>query len=262
MTVHLHKQMFSFFYLEYVAATFSFENTKSTASFTIPANLKSTLTSNIDLSLFMRTRQPNGLVVFFGFYGNPVSNQTFLTLEIHGGALVSRFVLCSFRTVLYSKNIVFNNGAQHFVRVRFHNGEYKMTVNHTEIDSTVINTAPSCPFNPDKLQFGGDNPDTSSSVGTGRARRSVDPAITAIINDVNNFENATSFKGTLQDAQLNQNSLQFIPPEDPSIVNINVISVEDNSTLTKGEQSDDICKLDIPCLNNATCSNVFFNDFR
>ncbi|XP_069119516.1 LOW QUALITY PROTEIN: protein crumbs homolog 1-like [Argopecten irradians] len=247
---------------EYVAATFSFENTESKASFQIPDHLKSTLTSDIDLSLFMRTRQTNGFVVFFGFYGNTVSSRTFLTLEMYGGALVSRFVLCDFQKVLFANNTLYNSGFQHFVSMKFLNGEYTISVNNTALDSVIINSQ-NCPFNADKLYFGGEIPALSSSVVTesARARRSLDPAVNEIINDITNFNNITSYKGTLQDAQLNENSLQFIPPSDPSIVEINSILVEDNSTLTSGEQSDNICNLTMPCQHNSTCTNVFFNDF-
>ncbi|XP_021351152.1 protein crumbs-like isoform X2 [Mizuhopecten yessoensis] len=247
---------------EYVAATFSFENTKSKASFVIPESLKSTLTSDIDLSLFMRTREANGFVVFFGFYGNSAASRTFLTLETYGGALVSRFVMCNFQKVLFANNTLYNSGFKHFVSMKFYNGRYTISVNNTDLDSVLI-TAQNCSFNADKLYFGGEIPEVSSNVITesSRVRRSLYPAVNEISNDISNFNNVTSYKGTLQDAQLNKNSLQFIAPTDPSIVKINPINVEDNSTLTEGEQSDNICNLTRPCLHNSSCTNVFFNDF-
>ena len=168
--------------------------------------------------------------------------------------------MCNINRVLYDNSTTYNNGYQHFVEITFNSiGQFVMKVNHSKTAEIQINAVTNCQFQGTHLYFGGRIPSQSS---TGRRKREADPVVDAIMANIVDFTNITNYKGTVQDAQINDNSLQFYQPNDANIVTIPKITLGDSSGLQQGEQSDDTCsRVPSPCLHDGNCSNKFFNDF-
>lgn len=191
------------------------------------------------------------------YLGN--NNNTFLTLEMYQGKLASRLMLCNFQTITYilDNSTVINDGQQHFVGMEFHaDQKLQLLRNGNVVSSNTLPSSGGCPLDAPHLIFGGEIPQSLRQ--TGRVRRNTDVVI-ADGNSVPKLTDLGNFKGTIQDAELNDNKLIFFPGN---------TSVESNFTLTSlteveaNEVSDDICDIQSPCMHNGTCTNVFFNDFR
>jgi hypothetical protein len=106
-------------------------------------------------------------------------------------------------------------------------------------------------LNANNLYFGGKIP---ISFNAGRRKRATD--FTISVADISDLSTVGKYKGTIQDIELNTRKLLFFDESGvPSIVATNV------SNLKRGEISDNTCSY-LPCENNGTCSNVFFNDFK
>ncbi|XP_052094474.1 protein crumbs-like isoform X2 [Mytilus californianus] len=227
----------------FTAATFAKGDKRSWTSFDINS-LKASLQSNLDISFFFRTRETQGLMMFLGDQGS-----TYVTLELYQGYILSRLVLCSFRQAFYINETMFNNGAQHFTRVKLKDNMFTLNIDTFSVNDTV--SLAQCPFNAEYLYVGGEIP---KNFAAGRRKRTAD--FTISMDDISSLTSVGRYKGTIQDIELINQKLLFYPEVDiPSINAINVSSLEE------GEVTDDICN-SFPCDNNGTCTNVFFNDFH
>ncbi|KAK3087011.1 hypothetical protein FSP39_000290 [Pinctada imbricata] len=238
---------------EWKPATFAKDNSISEVRFNI-SSLQADLRSRVDLSLFIRTREEKGLAVYLGDSGSAI-NGTFLTVEIFDGYLASRLVLCNTKWYLWANNTKINDGNKHLVGVVLQNNVHKLLYNNQVVQEKIIQSNANCPFVGQACYFGGEVP--ASLRQPGRKRRST----TIVIDNLEDLTNVSRYKGTIQDAQLNNNPMPFFPtPQNVSAPSTNV-SVEAVSGLVEGEQSDDVCNNTMPCMNNASCTNEFFNDF-
>ncbi|XP_056011712.1 protein crumbs-like isoform X4 [Ostrea edulis] len=239
---------------EYIPATFARDNTQiSFTSFNIPQDQKDILRNKVKLTLFVRTREPSGLIMYLGN-----DDSTFLTLEIFQGKLASRLMLCNTQTILFimDNQTVLNDGQQHFVGVEFLSGDKLQLIrNGNPIQPHAILPTGSCDIDAKYLMFGGEIPQSMKQ--SGRVRRD-----TVVINVNGNLipklTQLGNYKGTIQDAEINDNRLVFFPGN---------TTVESNFTLTnstgvvENEVTDDVCVNESPCMHNGTCTNVFYNDF-
>lgn len=191
------------------------------------------------------------------YLGN--DDSTFLTLEIFQGKLASRLMLCNTQTILFimDNQTVLNDGQQHFVGVEFLSGDKLQLIrNGNPIQPHAILPTGSCDIDAKYLMFGGEIPQSMKQ--SGRVRRD-----TVVINVNGNLipklTQLGNYKGTIQDAEINDNRLVFFPGN---------TTVESNFTLTnstgvvENEVTDDVCVNESPCMHNGTCTNVFYNDFR
>ena len=198
------------------------------------------------MSFFLRTRKPDGLVVFFGDL-----QSSFVSLELHQGQLGIRTKFCDLGEYRLTSSDMFANGEQHFIHLLRSNNEFKFTADTSQFTQTVpLN----CEFPASHLMFGGITP-----VSSGRRRRET---VTVPGKDVTDFSDTTKFKGTIQDARLNGVSLEFYPLADTTLSDLPKLSVTSPVGLEENEKSSEMCTLLAPCENNSTCHDVFFDDYR
>ena len=233
----------------YVAATFGYNYQESSASFSLPVNLKDNLKYNFDLSFFIRTRKPNGLILFFGDL-----QSNFVSLELDQGHLGIRSKFCGIQFYKITESDSFANGEQYFVQLVRSRADNLFRFILQE-SSQFTETVPSdCVFQANNLMFGGITP-----VPTGRRRRET---INVPGKDVTDFTGTTKFKGTIQDARLSGISLQFYSLANQSFSDLPVLSVSAQIGLEEDEKTSQVCNITTPCENNSTCSDVFFDDYR
>ncbi|XP_046368498.2 protein crumbs-like isoform X1 [Haliotis rufescens] len=226
---------------EYTPVTFSKDNVQSWASFSL-SSLSPRLNNTINLSLFVRTRQTDGIIMYLG-NTNPSS---YITLEMTSGMLSATFMLCNAEHILNSTT-PYNDGEAHFVEIKKTSTDLSLSVNQgfpdlTPFTDTEQSTA-TCLFQPDVTYFGGRVP---TAGGVGRRRRAVDGS-------------SPYFQGVIQDVEVNGVKLEFFPVNGTTEASLVMSS---SSNLTEGKVSTEkACDL-LPCKQNGNCSNEFYNDFR
>ncbi|NXD74944.1 CRUM1 protein, partial [Halcyon senegalensis] len=201
------------------AATFGLENSTSFASFT----LSDSLGANFNISFFVRSRKPNGLLLQIGNKTDPC-----LTMYLENSQL--KIEMLSAETVTFPENLV--DGRRHLVALSFQGG----TVGAYQSDTYLeLGQLPAMPlFAGYEVYVGGHpNPDSADSWGG-------------------------YFKGCLQDIQLNSHQIQFFQVENYSLPQ--ELNRTQHGNLVNGCISDNTCKSE-PCQNGGRCI-VTWNDFH
>lgn len=182
------------------------------------------------------------------FLGNQ-GRTTYITLELYQGYILSRVVLCNYKQAFFINETLFNDGEQHLTQLKMKDNTLTLSIDAFSVSGSISSTD-SCDLNANNLYFGGKIP----IFNVGRRKRATD--FTISVEDISDLSTVGKYKGTIQDIELNTQKLLFYAESGvPSILATNV------SSLKRGEVSDDTCSY-LPCENNGTCSNVFFNDFK
>ena len=224
--------------------TFGYQNTQSLASFTVPASDKTLLKYYNDVSLFVRTRKPQGQILYLG----EESGETLLTVRLVAGEVEVR-VRVSNQEEAFRMPVAIDDGQQHFLQIIRNNTQLHVSVRQQMKTYTIISEKPLVPA---VLHVG-----SLPTIQTGRGKRAVERQR---VRRAVNRDSVEHYKGTMQDLRLNNKLLQFYPLNEtgtsppsyppPALTNV-----------SKGEQNDDTCAAQ-PCENNATCAVQFWNDFR
>ncbi|NXH22048.1 CRUM1 protein, partial [Bucco capensis] len=204
---------------EHPAATFGLENSTSFASF----NLSDSLGANFNISFFIRSRKPNGLLL-------QISNETepCLTIYLKNGKL--KVEMASTDTVTLPESLV--DGRRHLVALSFQGGVVSAHQSDTHLELGQLVARPLLAGY--EVYIGGHpNPDSTGVWGG-------------------------YFKGCLQDIQLNSNQIEFFQVENYSLPQ--ELNWTLNGNLVNGCISDDTCKSE-PCQNGGRCI-VTWNDFH
>ncbi|NXA19018.1 CRUM1 protein, partial [Ibidorhyncha struthersii] len=204
---------------EHPAATFGLENSTSFASFT----LSDSLGASFNISFFIRSRKPNGLLL-------QISNETdpCLTIYLKNGKL--KIEMVSTDTVTFPENLV--DGRRHLVALSFQGGI--VAAHQSDIHVELGQLVPRPLLAGYEVYIGGHpNPDSADMWGG-------------------------YFKGCLQDIQLNSQQIHFFQVENYSLPQ--ELNRTQNSNLVNGCISDNTCKSE-PCQNGGRCI-VTWNDFH
>ncbi|NXU74056.1 CRUM1 protein, partial [Oreotrochilus melanogaster] len=204
---------------EHPAATFGLENSTSFASFTLPENLG----ANFNISFFVRSRKPNGLLL-------QISNGTepFLSVFLRRGKVTIQTV--SADVVTLPESVV--DGRRHLVALSFQEGIVGAHLSDTYLELGQLIARPLVAGY--EVLIGG-HPDPGSADVWGGY-----------------------FKGCLQDIQLNSHQIQFFQAENYSLPQELNRTQTDN--LVNGCISDNTCQSE-PCQNGGRCT-VTWNDFH
>ncbi|NWX16415.1 CRUM1 protein, partial [Aegotheles bennettii] len=200
------------------AATFGIENSTSFASFTLPESLG----ANFNISFFIRSRKPNGLLLQIGNETEPC-----LTIYLKNGELKVETVT---DMVTFPENSV--DGRRHLVALSFQGGIVgaHQSDMYLELGQLVLRPL----LAGSEVHIGGHpNPDSAERWGG-------------------------YFKGCLQDIQMNNHQIQFFQVENYSLPQGLNRTQSDN--LVNGCISDNTCKSE-PCQNGGRCI-VTWNDFH
>ncbi|NXP71101.1 CRUM1 protein, partial [Ramphastos sulfuratus] len=201
------------------AATFGLENSTSFASFT----LSHSLGADFNISFFIRTRKPNGLLL-------QISNETHpcLTIYLKNGKL--KIEIVSTDAVVFPENLV--DGKRHLVALSFQGGIVGAHQTDMYLELGQLLARPLLAGY--EVYIGGHpNPDSTDMWGG-------------------------YFKGCLQDIQLNSHHIELFQVENYSLPQELNRTLNDN--LVKGCISDDTCKSE-SCQNGGRCI-VTWNDFH
>ncbi|KAF1608941.1 UNVERIFIED_CONTAM: hypothetical protein FQV15_0006199, partial [Eudyptes pachyrhynchus] len=201
------------------AATFGLENSTSFASFT----LSDSLGANFNISFFIRSRKPNGLLL-------QISNETdpCLTIYLKNGKL--KIEMLSADTVTFPENLV--DGRRHLVALSFQEGIVGAHQSDTYLELGQLVARPLLAGY--EVYIGGHHNADSADMWGGY------------------------FKGCLQDLQLNSHQIHFFQVENYSLPQ--ELNRTQNGNLVDGCISDNTCKSE-PCQNGGRCI-VTWNDFH
>ncbi|KAF1480163.1 hypothetical protein FQV08_0005165, partial [Pygoscelis antarcticus] len=201
------------------AATFGLENSTSFASFT----LSDSLGANFNISFFIRSRKPNGLLL-------QISNETdpCLTMYLKNGKL--KIEMLSTDTVTFPENLV--DGRRHLVALSFQEGIVGAHQSDTYLELGQLVARPLLAGY--EVYIGGHHNADSADMWGGY------------------------FKGCLQDIQLNSHQIDFFQVENYSLPQ--ELNRTQNGNLVDGCISDNTCKSE-PCQNGGRCI-VTWNDFH
>ncbi|XP_039586501.1 protein crumbs homolog 2 isoform X1 [Passer montanus] len=201
------------------AATFGLENSTSFASFT----LSDSLGANFNLSFFLRSRKPDGLLL-------QVCNGTgpCLTLYLRDGKLSIETSPAD--TVTFPGNVV--DGRRHLIALSFQGGSVGALQSDTFVE---LGQLPAQALGAGSEVFIGGHPNPSRAELWGGC-----------------------FKGCLQDIQINSHQIQFFQAENDSLPE--ELNRTQTGNLVNGCISDDTCKSE-PCQNGGRCI-VTWNDFH
>lgn len=250
--------------LSFTPATFGNENVlDSLVTVVIPEVDHSTYRTHADVSMLVRTREPDGLIFYLG---TPLDNNaqgvrdTHLLAQLVSGDLVLRIMLDGPEETFTITDLVLTDGEPHLLHVQRINSDVAVYVDNILVLNTSLVFGGS--LDAQVLYLGGipDDPSSRNSDGTlSRSKRQL---------GVSNFTTTVTrphFKGTLQDIRLsNGTETRLIQPFPLQNITDNVLPGEDlddvqNHNVLEGTVSDNTCD-DQPCRNGATCS-VTWNDF-
>jgi len=225
-----------------MAATFGRDGiTTSYAEFVIPQQLLPELEYHVDVSFFVRTTKPSGIVLYLGSDRTSSGGaQSAVVVELVIGGLKSTLQIGS-QTQSYLSSSLLANGQQHFVKIIRDNSSLTVA-----LDGNVTSYAVTVPLilAAEVLYVGG----VPASYWPQRRKR--DTAL------------GGSFSGTLQDLRINGAVAEFFSQNLSVNVTSTVLSPVLLSNVSAGEHSDDVCSTLNPCQNNGSCVNVFYNDYR
>ncbi|NWI93638.1 CRUM1 protein, partial [Pitta sordida] len=201
------------------AATFGLENSTSFASF----SLSDSLGADFNISFFVRTRKPHGLIL-------QIRNETGpgLTIYLRSGKL--RVEVSPSDTVTLPGDVV--DGRRHLVALSFQGGTVGALHSDTHVELGQLMAQP---LSAGSEVYIGGHPNPGSAEPWGGF-----------------------FKGCLQDIQLNNQHIQFFQAENYSLPQ--ELNGTQATNLVNGCISDNTCKSE-PCQNGGRCI-VTWNDFH
>lgn len=230
------------------AATFGHENTtRSVVVVDVNERARRFVRSVLDISMFVRTRQPTGQVFYLGSDPKKTNgNLSFVSAKLNGGELLVKLQINGTLEEQPVGGNRLDNGYTHLLQVIRNLTLVQVKINGTEYFRKTLSTTGQ--LDAEVLYLGG-------------------LPISLLDTDAltPDEQNKTFFKGIIQDVHVS-NGLQsmiveLFPLNDPSLKlpqSFGQVSFDETSIL-RGEVSDDACR-DKPCQHSAICKTTW-NDF-
>lgn len=237
------------------AATFGYENiTNGYVTVKVSDMARRAVRSIVDISMFIRTREPRGDIFYLGSELNPQlesksQENTYIAAQLKDGDL--RLGIQLNGTEAYTVGAVkLNDGNYHLIRIIRNTTLVQVKINGTEYFRKTISA--SGPLNSTILYLG----------GLPRAARYIRQTEN---RQMEQQSPQINFKGIIQDVQISNGTdimvVEFYPlntKEIPTFVQFGTVSL-DRAKVLEGVRSDNVCESN-PCFHNGTC-HVTWNDF-
>ncbi|XP_034117691.1 protein crumbs isoform X5 [Drosophila albomicans] len=250
------------------AATFGHENTTHSAVIVETTDVaRRAIRSILDISMFIRTREPAGQVFYLGSDPRkaPTKNvgDSYVAAKLHGGELLVKMQFNGTPEAYTVGGQKLDNGYNHLIEVVRNQTLVQVKLNGTEYFRKTLSTTGL--LDAQVLYLGGPAPTRESllpaSTEPGVDESSLATSISKELEDSKDY-----FKGIIQDVKVSNGSLNMIVemyPLNVTDVNVNakpfgVVSI-DRASVLPGEVSDDLCRKN-PCKHNAECRNTW-NDY-
>ncbi|XP_060651091.1 protein crumbs isoform X4 [Drosophila nasuta] len=253
------------------AATFGHENTTHSAVIVETTDVaRRAIRSILDISMFIRTREPAGQVFYLGSDPRKVPTKnvgdSYVAAKLHGGELLVKMQFNGTPEAYTVGGQKLDNGYNHLIEVVRNQTLVQVKLNGTEYFRKTLSTTGL--LDAQVLYLGGPAP-TRESLLPASTEPGVDESSLATSNAAISKELEDSkdyFKGIIQDVKVSNGSLNMIVemyPLNVTDVNVNakpfgVVSI-DRASVLPGEVSDDLCRKN-PCKHNAECRNTW-NDY-
>lgn len=234
------------------AATFGNENTSPSVVFVNVTEIaRRMVRSVIDISMFIKTRQPTGHVFYIGSEPKKSGgNLSFVSAKLNGGELLVKFQINGSLEEQPVGGNRLDNGYLHMLQVIRNQTLVQVKINGTEYFRKTLSSVG--PLDAEHLYLGGPPSAYQSTDGTDNESQR------------DKFEKHF-FKGIIQDVQISNGSQSMIveiyPLKDKSLKLPKRLGTAlfDEDSILAGEVSDDLCR-SAPCLHGATCKNTW-NDY-
>uniref|UniRef100_A0A1I8PY45 Protein crumbs n=1 Tax=Stomoxys calcitrans TaxID=35570 RepID=A0A1I8PY45_STOCA len=244
------------------AATFGHENTTHSAVIVETNDVaRRAIRSVLDISMFIRTRQPTGQVFYLG--SDPRKGKgadagsSYVAAKLQGGELLVRMQFNGTPEAYTVGGNKLDNGYNHLIEVVRNQTLVQVKLNGTEYFRKTLSSTGL--LDAQVLYLGGPAPTTPPTEA---------PIVAG--SEVGTTEYATIkpedyFKGIIQDVKVSNGShtmiVELYPLEEEDLAlppSFGTITIDRTSVL-KGEVSDDLCRKN-PCRHNAECRNTW-NDY-
>ncbi|XP_069963928.1 protein crumbs isoform X3 [Bactrocera oleae] len=263
------------------AATFGHENTTHSAV-VVETNdsARRAIRSILDISMFIRTREPTGQVFYLGSDPKKVTpkgakrfktknlffkadtGESYVAAELHGGELLVKMQFNGTPEAYTVGGNKLDNGYNHLIEVVRNQTLVQVKLNGTEYFRKTLSSTGL--LDAQVLYLGGPPVGVQTQAPT---TAGTDPAAaTPEENVVNNeVDEKDYFKGIIQDVKVSNGShtmiVELYPLNEDDLLlppSFGVVTIDRTSVL-KGEVTDDLCRKN-PCKHNADCRNTW-NDY-
>ncbi|XP_037806367.1 protein crumbs isoform X1 [Lucilia sericata] len=247
------------------AATFGHENTSHSAV-KVETNdaARRAIRSVLDISMFIRTRQPTGQVFYLGSDPRKTaskgadSGSSYVAAKLQGGELLVKMQFNGTPEAYTVGGNKLDNGYNHLIEVVRNQTLVQVKLNGTEYFRKTLSSTGL--LDAQVLYLGGPAPTSPNSETTA----TVVPG-SEVGTEYSTVKPEDYFKGIIQDVKVSNGShtmiVELYPLEEEEIAlppPFGVITI-DRSSVLKGEVSDDLCRKN-PCRHNAECRNTW-NDY-
>ncbi|XP_073817054.1 cell polarity complex component crumbs isoform X3 [Musca autumnalis] len=243
------------------AATFGHENTTHSAVIVETNDVaRRAIRSVLDISMFIRTRQPTGQVFYLG--SDPRKSRgvdtgnSYVAAKLQGGELLVRMQFNGTPEAYTVGGNKLDNGYNHLIEVVRNQTLVQVKLNGTEYFRKTLSSTGL--LDAQVLYLGGPAPTTGATES---------PVVSGaeVGTEYATIKPEDYFKGILQDVKVSNGShtmiVELYPLEEEDLAlppSFGTITI-DRSSVLKGEVSDDLCRKN-PCRHNAECRNTW-NDY-
>lgn len=108
---------FFYFISDFTAATFGYENiTDSLVTVTVTDTARRAVRNIVDISMFIRTRQPWGQIFYLGSALNSPNDETYIAAQLGGGELLIRIHFNGTTEAYTVGGVKLDNGYNHLIQ--------------------------------------------------------------------------------------------------------------------------------------------------